>query len=159
MSDYYIGIDFGTSFSSFSAFKDGELQIIPDCFGEKLHQSCITFNEKDIFFGNLSKKLLSLYINSSIYNILQLIGKNYKDKYIEEKKKYWPFKLLEDTNNNRYKISININNEEKEFTIEEILGLIFINIRNICSNYLKVEIKDVVVSIPSCFNNFSKTNH
>ena len=50
MSDYYIGIDFGTSFSSFSAFKDGELQIIPDCFGEKLHQSCITFNEKDILF-------------------------------------------------------------------------------------------------------------
>ena len=87
---------------------------------------------------------------------MQLIGKNYKDKYIEEKKKYWPFKLLEDTNNNRYKISININNEEKEFTIEEILGLIFINIRNICSNYLKVEIKDVVVSIPSCFNIFQR---
>ena len=140
-----IGIDFGTSNCCIGAFIDGNVEIIPNDFGEKLTPSYITFTESDILIGNSSKNQMTRYPSTTIFNIKKLIGRKFNDIEVQENIKYLPFKIIKNEINDLIKIKIEIKGEEKEFYIEEILAIIFKKLKQLASNYLNKEVKDVII--------------
>ena len=149
-----LGIDFGTSNICMGVFIDGNVEIIPNDFGEKFTPSYITFTENDILFGNSSKNQMTRYPSTTIFNIKKLIGRKFED--FEAQKKNFPFKLVKNETNDLIKIVIEIKGEEKEFYIEEILAMIFKKLKQLATNYLKKEVKDVVIAIPAYFNDLQR---
>ena len=140
-----IGIDFGTSNCCIAAFINGKVEIIPNDFGEKLTPSYITFTENDILIGNSSKNQMTRYPSTTIFNIKKLIGRKFNDIEVQENIKYLPFKIIKNEINDLIKIKIEIKGEEKEFYIEEILAMIFKKLKQLATNYLNKEVKDVII--------------
>ena len=151
-----IGIDFGTSNCCIGVFINGKVEIISNNFGEKLIPSYITFTENDILIGNSSKNQMTRYPSTTIFNIKKLIGRKFNDIEVQENIKYLPFKIIKNEINDLIKIKIEIKGEEKEFYIEEILAMIFKKLKQLATNYLNKEVKDVVIAIPSYFNDLQK---
>ena len=151
-----IGIDFGTSNCCIGAFINGNVEIIPNDFGEKFTPSYITFTENDILIGNSSKNQMTRYPSTTIYNIKQLIGRKFEDIEVQKNIKYYPFKLIKNETNDLIKIEIEIKGVKKEFSIEEILAMIFKKLKQLATNYLNKEVKDVIIAIPSYFNDLQR---
>ena len=151
-----IGIDFGTSNCCIGVFINGKVEIISNNFGEKLIPSYITFTENDILIGNSSKNQMTRYPSTTIFNIKKLIGRKFNDIEVQENIKYLPFKIIKNEINDLIKIKIEIKGEEKEFYIEEILAIIFKKLKQLASNYLNKEVKDVIIAIPSYFNDLQR---
>lgn len=54
-----IGIDLGTTNSLVSVYKDGQVQLIPNAFGEYLTPSVVSFGEDgEVFVGKIAKEML-----------------------------------------------------------------------------------------------------
>ena len=65
--------------------------------------------------------------------------------------KLWPFKVIGGIND-KPKIVVNYNGEEKHFAAEEISSMILTKIREIEEVYLGSTVKDVVITVPAYFN-------
>ena len=150
-----IGIDFGTSKCCIGAFINEKVEIISNDFGEKFTPSYITFTETDIIIGNSAKDQISRYPTTTIFNIKKLIGKQLEDIEVQENIKYWPFNIIKD-GYDKIKIIITIKGVKKEFYIEEICAMIFKKLKQLASNYFNKEVKDVVIAIPTYFNNIQR---
>ena len=145
-----IGIDFGTCKLCIGVFQNGNVEIIPNDYGEKITPSYFAFNNNKKYIGYEAKNQLN--IKSIIFNIKRLIGYNFDDNIIQEYKKYWPFELVKDSNSNKIKIQINYNNEKKEYYIEEVIASEFQKLKKFASEYLHKEVKEVVIGVPVSFN-------
>ena len=151
-----IAIDFGTSNCCIGVFINEKVEIIPNDYGEKFTPSYITFTETDIFIGNSSKDQKTRYPTTTIFNIKKLIGRKFEDIEVQENMKYLPFNIIKDEINEKIKISITIKGEKKEFYIEEICAMIFNKLKQLASNYLNKNIRDVIIVIPTYFNDLQR---
>ena len=131
-----VGIDFGTSNCCMGVFINGNVEIIPNDFGEKFTPSYITFTDNDIIIGNSSKNQMTRYPSTIIFNIKKIIGRKFEDIEVQKNIKNFPFKLIKNETNDLIKIK----GEEKEFYIEEILSIIFKKLKQIATNYLNKEV-------------------
>ena len=147
-----IGIDFGTSKCCIGVFRNGKVEIIPSDMGENIIPSIVSFTDTERLVGSSCLSQINKNVNNTVFNIMRLIGHNFEDKNIQEELKYWPFEVLKDPNSDKPLIQVNYKNEKKTFTVEEILAMELKKIKEIASNYLGQEVKDAVISIPSCYN-------
>ena len=99
---------------------------------------------------------LTRYPSTTIFNIKKLIGRKFEDFEVQQNITNFPFKLIKNETDDLIKIVIKIKGEEKEFYIEEILAMIFKKLKQLATNYLNKEVKDVVIAIPSYFNDLQK---
>ena len=125
--------------------------------------SMISFDQNNncIKIGDQAYSIFEDNPSQTIFNIVKLIGANYDD--INEKKKYWPFKLYKSEQKNKLYLKIDFNGEkEKIFFIEDLLIIflkklfklffnkIIINENNINSN--REILMNLVVTVPNYFN-------
>ena len=94
-----------------------------------------------------------MYINpqNTIFGINRLIGRKYEDKEVQEQMKFWPFKIIKDEESSKPKIQVTYKKEVKQYFIENILSIILQEFKKYANNYLKKEVKDVVIIVPTYF--------
>lgn len=148
-----MGIDFGTSKICMSVIKDGSAEIITSENSESTIPSFVAFDGENKLFGNEAKNKMRENPTNVIYNIKRLIGYCFNDISFQEHKKFLPFEII---NSDRPKIQISNNNEIKQYYIEEIIAFEFQKLKQIASNYLKQNVKDVVVGVPAYFNSLQR---
>lgn len=66
--------------------------------------------------------------------------------------KKFPFKITKDEVLNKPLIQVTYQNQEKLFYPEEILVIFLKKIKSYAIEYLQQEVKDIVATIPICFN-------
>ena len=158
-----ISIDFGSSNSYVSIWKDNKINVIPNKEGIKEIPTYITFLDDEILVGNLSKMQSTINPRRTIFDIKRLIG--YKDldelydlEEVMELELLRPFKVKMDP----FKLKLNFEiisyhkHKKQEYKIEELLALIFEKIKNRAHKSLGKEVKDIIITIPSHFNNIQK---
>lgn len=75
-------------------WKDDQLVVINDNEGNRVILSCIAFGNKRWYIGEAAK-YAKVPRQNVVYNLISLIGHNFSDKEIQEKKKLWPLKVLD----------------------------------------------------------------
>lgn len=130
----------GTTYLCASVMIDNIIIIIPNSLGLRTTISYVTFLSKDkVYVGDLDK-LFPSYEKKIIYKVKRLIGRNYKDKEIEEIRtnKLFLFDLIDDNEFKSLKIKVglpkeikrlnllddNINRQEYYFYPEQITAII-----------------------------------
>lgn len=142
-----IGIDLGTYNSRVEVFQNGKVDIIPNEFGENNTPSYVAFTETQKLIGNEAKNKMKNNLKNTIYAIKKIIGHQFDDREAQN----WPFKLVKDSNSDRTQIEISFQNEQKRFYIEELLAIELKKLKQIATDYIKKETKDVIIGIPACF--------
>jgi L1 cell adhesion molecule like protein len=150
MSRTAIGIDLGTLYSCVGVFQNGRVEIIADEQGYRTTSSCVAFNTRERLIGHSAKNQMSINPENTIFNVKRLMGRTFDDATVQVDIKHWPFKVIND--NGKPKVQIQYRNEIKLFTPEEISSMILAKMIAIAENYLNKKVSDVVISVPSCFN-------
>ena len=79
-----------------------------------------------------------------------------KIKKSKENIKLWPFKVVKDSKYDKIKVWVNYKNQETTYFPESISAFFLLKLKQISNNYLKKEVKDVVITVPAYFNDEQK---
>jgi L1 cell adhesion molecule like protein len=144
-----IGIDLGTTNSCVGIWRNKNLFIIPDEFGNKSIPSYVAYTNKSRYVGRDAKNQLDLNPKNVFYEVKRLIGLKYSDRQVEKIKKLLSYEIAKSENDN---IEIVAEAQDgKRFTPEEISASILSKLKNTASNYLKKKISKAVITVPATF--------
>ena len=118
-----IGIDLGTTNSIAVVFRNGEVEMIPNSFGEYLTPSVVTIENKELIVGKIAKQKLVTNPENTTSLFKRDMGTNKTIKL--GKNKYLP---------------------------QELSALVLKQLINDAEKYLNEKVEEVVISVPAYFN-------
>ena len=118
-----IGIDLGTTNSIAVVFRNGEVEMIPNSFGEYLTPSVVTIENKELIVGKIAKQKLVTNPENTTSLFKRDMGTNKRIKL--GKNKYLP---------------------------QELSALVLKQLVNDAEKYLNEKVEEVVISVPAYFN-------
>ena len=145
-----IGIDLGTTYSCVGIYKNGRVEIIPNELGNRITPSVVAFTDDERLVGEAAKNQQSENPERSVYSVKRLIGRDYKDKEVQNDKKLLPYKII-DKHGKPY-IEADVKGEKKQMSPEEISSMILVKMKQIAEAYLGQEVKNAVITVPAYFN-------
>jgi heat shock protein 1/8 len=153
-NDIVIAIDFGTSYCCVGVWKNDRVEIIPNDQGNRfltLTPSFISFSDEGLLIGDAAKCQTGITVDNTVFNLIRLIGNNFDDEVIQSNLKYWPFKIFSNVDG-KPMIQVQYQGEKKQFSVEEIVSMIFVNLKESAERYLGREVEKAVLTIPGGFN-------
>ena len=153
-----LGIDFGTSNSVGSFWRNGKSEIIPNDFSDDgIIPSYVYFDPDDknhVIVGNSAKALKDMYPENVIYNIKRIIGRKFgeNEKILEKEINILSYKIINDGNNNPL-IEVPFKDGNEKFTPIDISSIIIKKIKDDAQKLLGYDVKKVVITIPKIFTN------
>ncbi|MCS7243315.1 MAG: molecular chaperone DnaK [Candidatus Calescibacterium sp.] len=119
-----LGIDLGTTNSVMAIIEGGKPTVIPNSEGEYLTPSIVSFTKTgERIVGSLAKRQLIINPDRTIKSIKRKMGTNYKVKI-----------------------------DNKEYTPQEISGMILQKMKLDCESYLETKIDKAVITVPAHFD-------
>lgn len=144
------GLDLGTTYSAIGIYQNGRVEIIANDQGNRTTPSYVAFNDTERLIGDAAKNQSSMNPKNTVYDAKRLIGRRFDDPIVQADMKLWSFDVIND-GNNRPKIKVNYQGEEKYFYPEEISAMVIGKMKAIAEDYLGEEVKDMVITVPAYF--------
>merc|ERR1712213_138218 len=145
-----IGIDLGTTYSCVGVFQHGKVEIIANDQGNRTTPSYVAFTDTERLIGDAAKNQVAMNPNNTVFDAKRLIGRKFDDPTVEQDKKHWPFKVINESSKPR--IVVEYKYEEKTFSAEEISSMVLVKMKETAESYLGKSIKDAVITVPAYFN-------
>jgi molecular chaperone DnaK len=139
-----IGIDLGSYFSTVSVMEGGQTIVIPNSEGSTSTSSIVSFDPKtgEIKVGDAAKRQAALNPKNTIFNIKRLMGRSYNDvKHLKR-----PYDIVD--NNGKAAVKIG----DKIYSPEEISAMILQKMKKTAEDYLGLEVKQCIITVPAYFN-------
>ena len=145
-----IGIDLGTTYSCVGVFQHGKVEIIANDQGNRTTPSYVAFTDTERLIGDAAKNQVAMNPNNTVFDAKRLIGRKFDDPTVDQDKKHWPFRVLND--GGKPKIVVEYKYEEKTFSAEEISSMVLGKMKETAESYLGKSVKDAVITVPAYFN-------
>ncbi|KAK2420520.1 heat shock cognate 70 kDa protein [Trifolium repens] len=147
-----IGIDLGTTYSCVAVWRNDKVEIIVNDQGNRTTPSYVAFTDSQRMIGDAAFNMAACKPTNTVYDAKRLIGRKFSDTIVQSDMKLWPFKIIGGLDE-KPMIVVNYNDEEKQFSSEEISSMVLAKMRDIAEAYLGSTVKDVVITVPAYFNN------
>lgn len=146
-----IGIDLGTTYSCVGVFKNGRVEIIANDQGNRITPSYVAFTpDGERLIGDAAKNQLTTNPENTVFDAKRLIGRDWKEKTVQDDLKYFPFKVIE--KNEKPHVKVSTGSGEKVFAAEEISSMVLTKMKEVAEAYLGKEVTHAVVTVPAYFN-------
>ena len=145
-----IGIDLGTTYSCVAVMKNGKTEILANEQGNRITPSYVAFTDEERLIGDAAKNQAASNTNNTIFDIKRLIGLQYNDPTVQRDIKHLPYKVV--NKGNKPIVEVTVKGEKKQFTPEEISGMILGKMKQIAEEYLGKKVTHAVVTVPAYFN-------
>lgn len=143
-----LGIDLGTTNTCVSIWRNNNLEIIPDEYGNKTIPSYVGFTNVNRYIGHDAKNQKELNSGNVLYEVKRLIGRKYDDQSVNLDSEYLIYNILPDKNNGiLLETAIG-----KKYTPEEISSMVLVKAKQMASKYLGESINKAVITVPAYFN-------
>lgn len=144
------GIDLGTTFSCVGTFENNKAEIIANESGNRTTPSWVSFSEERLV-GDAAKQMATRNIENTIFDAKRFIGQTVDgNKKIQQYMDKLPYKIL--NINDKPIFEINYHNEKKQFTPEQISGMILEKMKGIVESHTNEKVTDCVITVPAYFN-------
>ncbi|KAJ1530561.1 hypothetical protein ONE63_005447 [Megalurothrips usitatus] len=147
-----IGIDFGSESCYVAVARAGGIETIANDYSLRATPSCVSFSGKNRVLGVAAKNMMVSNMKNTISGFKRLLGRKFKDPFVQKELKTLPFKAVETTNGN-IGIVVNYLDEDHTFSPEQITAMLFTKLKEISESALKTKVNDCVISVPSFFTN------
>ncbi|MCD6330186.1 MAG: molecular chaperone DnaK, partial [Candidatus Cloacimonetes bacterium] len=143
-----IGIDLGTTNSCVAVMEGGKPTVIPNSEGGRTTPSVVGFTKDgEILVGQLAKHQLVTNPQNTIYSVKRFMGRKVSEVKNEESEV--SFKIKGDS---KGEVVIEIPNQKKEFTPQEISAFILKKMKETAEEYLGTKVEKAVITVPAYFN-------
>ena len=140
-----IGIDLGTSTSCVSAFEGGEAKVIVNSEGKRTTPSIVGFTKDgERKVGDAAKRQAITNPKGTIYSIKRFMGETYKQS--EDEAKRVAYTVVNENGYPRVEI------DGRKYTPQEISSMILQKMKKSAEDYLGMEVKDAVITVPAYFS-------
>ena len=147
-----LGIDLGTTNSCITIYRNHKAEVIKNNIGSNVTPSIISFVKNQRYYEDQAKKYKINYPKNTIFNVKRLLGRNFDDKEVQNDIKYLPFNVIKDNSTNKPMIEIELNGKSEKFYPEEISAMLLSYLIKLAKTYLHKKIKNVIIAVPSYFN-------
>jgi molecular chaperone DnaK (HSP70) len=153
-----IGIDLGTTYSCVGVWRNGRVDICPNEQGHRITPSYVAFSkegEATRLIGDAAKNQAPSNPTGTFFDVKRLIGRKYQDTTVQSDKALFPFQVSKDKAGKPILVlgdDISDKHKKREFTPEEISGLVLRKMKEIAETYIGREVKHAVVTVPAYFN-------
>ena len=150
MSDFSVGIDFGTTNSCVSIIYNDQIIVVPNNYGDFITPSIVNFDEnKNYSVGYSAKYKMIKDAEHTITNIKRIIGLSYDDLNQKEIENY---KIIKSEKNNFPLINLTFKNKNEQFSPIQIISYILKYLKVQTENYIQKKVKNVIITVPANFN-------
>ncbi|CAM8952280.1 unnamed protein product [Rhodiola kirilowii] len=146
-----IGIDLGTNYSCVGVWQNGRVEIIANDIGNRTTPSYVAFTDSERLIGDAAMNQAVMNPINTVFDSKRLIGRKFSDPSVQSDMKLWPFKVIAGPSD-KPMIVVDYKGEENQFVAEEISSMVLFKMQKIAEAYLGSTVKNVVVSVPSYFN-------
>lgn len=152
-----IGIDIGTTYCYVGVYKNNSVEVIANEQGNRATPSFLSFTAKERVVGEAAYNHQHLNQANTIYHAKSLLGMEWKDPALQTllAESKFPFKVLEGPNG-RPVVEVDFQGKASRFTPEELVGVLFKQIKQTASQYMGANIDKAVVSVPPHYNDAQK---
>lgn len=148
MGSLGVGIDLGTANTRVAIYRNDKYEIILDEDGSQSMPSYVSFGERQRFFGAAAKRQANRNPENTVFNVLRLVGRDFKDASLQDDLNYLPFRVVGD---DKPLIQVRYLGQEVRFTPEQVLAMILSKVKQNAEAYLKEAVKGVQISVPADF--------
>ena len=145
-----IGIDLGTTYSCVAVMKNGKTEILANEQGNRITPSYVAFTDDERLIGDAAKNQVAANPENTVFDIKRLIGLKYNDRSVQKDIKHLPFNVV--NKGGKPAVEVTVKGEQKQFSPEEISGMILGKMKQIAEDYLGNKVTHAVVTVPAYFN-------
>jgi molecular chaperone DnaK len=143
-----VGIDLGTTNSVIAVMEGGEPVVIPNAEGSRTTPSVVAFTKTgERLVGTLARRQAAVNPENTIYSIKRFMGRKFAE--VESERKIVPYQVKAGKDD---RVVVNVPAVDKDFTPEEISGMILQKLKTDAEAYLGEKVTDAVITVPAYFN-------
>jgi len=145
-----IGIDLGNKFSTVGVARRGGIDILCNEVSKRKTPGIVGFNGAQRFIGEAGEIQYLRNLKNSISQIKRLLGRKWYEPEFQEEIPFLPFTLKE-LEDGAIGVEVMYNDELTTFSIEQILAMFFVKLKETTEQQMESVMRDVVVSVPGFF--------
>jgi molecular chaperone DnaK len=148
MAEVAVGIDLGTSNTCVSLMRGGEVEVLPNAFGERTSASIVHFHEDgSVEVGNSAKAKVIHAPAQTVSSAKRLIGRYYFSEEVNKAQAIYAYEIVEAPNH-----GIRISVRDEEFSLPEISAMILREMKQIAESHTGEKVHKAVITVPAYFN-------
>ncbi|KAF5405388.1 hypothetical protein PHET_01108 [Paragonimus heterotremus] len=140
-----VGIDIGTSASCVAVRANGQVQVVPNCFGNYASASYVLFTDTEVLAGEAAKRGAKTNLESVCPGVKMLLAKGSKHPDVIKFQRNTFVNMIDDDGTPKVNIASSLR------TFEEITGLLLKELKNMAENYLDKQVTKAVLTVPASF--------
>jgi len=148
MSEVAIGIDLGTSNSAVAIVRGGQVEVLPNSFGERIMASAVSLREDgSILVGNEAKANVVNEPEATVTSAKRLIGRYFFSEEVKKARAICPYKIVEGPEH-----SVRVEVREEIFSLPEVAAMILRELKAVAESHLGHAVSKAVITVPAYFN-------
>lgn len=146
-----MSVDLGSEYIKIALVKPGvPMEIITNEDSARKTAAIVCMRNGERLFGNPAENCATKFPSNAFWYITQIVGKKFDDPAVAQYQKRFPYyKLVKDEDRGTIIFQID---EETQYTPEELLAMILEKAKQYAETFADQTIKDVVITVPSFFN-------
>lgn len=141
-----IGIDLGTTNSAMAYLLAGKPEVITNKEGARTTPSVVGVKKNDRLVGQVAQRQRVTNAENTIYGIKRLMGRNFKDKEVQDDIKIMPYKIVDKNG------SAAVELDGKAYTPEELSAMILGKLKADAEAFLGQPVTEAVITVPAYFD-------
>ncbi len=143
-----IGIDLGTTNSCVAVLEGGQTKVIENSEGARTTPSIVAYTDDDeILIGQSAKRQSVTNPENTLFAVKRLIGRRFDDSVVQKDMSMVPYKIVKADNGDAW-----VEVKGKKIAAPEISARVLMKMKQTAEDYLGVEIKEAVITVPAYFN-------
>ncbi|XP_044310187.1 heat shock 70 kDa protein 4 [Varanus komodoensis] len=144
-----VGIDLGFQSCYVAVARAGGIETIANEYSDRCTPSCISFGPKNRSIGAAAKSQVISNAKNTVQGFKRFHGRAFTDPFVQDEKAKLAYELVQ-MQSNSIGIKVMYMEEERNFTVEQMTGMLLTKLKETAENALKKPVVDCVVSVP-CF--------
>lgn len=150
-----VGIDFGTLHSKIGVARHRGIDIIANEVSNRATPSLVAFGPKQRLIGESAKTQETSNFKNTVGSLKRCLGRTLNDVQIQNyEKRFINAKLIDI--NGTVGTEVLFQGERQQYSYTQLVGMYFGKLRDIAGAELKVNVSDVVVSVPGWYTDIQR---
>ncbi|KAG0049550.1 70-kilodalton heat shock protein [Gryganskiella cystojenkinii] len=144
------GINLGSSNAYIAVCQDDIVEVLPNNQGDLATPTYVAFTDSRCLIGKPAQDQQILNPTNTVFNMKLLKGRQFDD--LNDIQSDLPFKIVENHNNNKSQVQVQLQGKTVEFSPEEIEAMVLTKLKETATSYLEQDSPDAVITVPAYFN-------